>query len=134
MTADTLEQEGFSAIESLLQEWETTYLSGSSETKWIYFTKLVSTTSEGPQTLRFTTVFSQPTQSQPVPKATAAVHFLFNDSKRLSWQFEANKTVHTSDTATLLGNPAKRLTEIVKSKEAMAKRFATQLDGVTAEI
>ena len=131
MELKELEKEGLLAIDSLLKEWESTYLTAvsPSEPKWIYYTRTSGLSETPTPHVRFTTIFSQPTQTHPVPRATASIHFVLDATQKLTWQFEAQQTVHSLETVGLLGNPAKRLTEIVKSKETVAQRFARHLDN-----
>ena len=127
-----LEEQALIAIQDVLKDWDIKYLNGETQTdqsnakttqtslestKWIYYTKHIKTTSE--KSL-YETVFSQPTSTRPIPRATASISFIYTANGDLHYQFETNRLLNHSKNVTTLGSPAKRLKEIVKSKEQTA--------------
>ena len=127
-----LQDKAQSLIDKVLNQWESDYFANAStapltledaekEPKWIYYTQHHSTTLEPPQVI-FKTIFSQPTQTKPVPRATATVVFSYTPNG-LSYQFEWGNLSHSVDNPTSIGNPSKRLKEIIKSKEELALKF-----------
>jgi hypothetical protein len=128
ITSDQLEREGLHSIQHLLKKWENEYFDNSykgsdtEEPKWIYHTKHTST-SMNPPHASFTTVFSQPTSIRPVPRATASVNFKYSPDQGLVYQFESGKLNYTNALSESLGNPIRKLKDIVKSKEDTADAF-----------
>ena len=124
--AEALESKAKLSIDLLLQEWDQTYFKpttkSDSEPKWIYYTRHQST-SINPPKASYITIFSQPTSKKPVPRATASVFFNYSPDRGLEFQFETGKLVHTAETVPILGNPVKRLKEVVASKEQLADYF-----------
>lgn len=94
-----------------------------SEAKWIFYTRHKGTTVEPPRSI-FTTIFSQPTPTCPVPRATASITFTHVPGKPLSFVFETGKLSYSPDTVSVMGSPLKRLKEIIQSKEDTAAYFS----------
>jgi hypothetical protein len=143
METITIEAQGLAAIDAVLKDWEDIYFQPFYEQQrlaleqanlvktipeWNYYTKHVSTTTtQNPDSAHFVTIFSQPTAEEPVPKATASIYFSFSKDKGLSFHFETGKLIHTVHSVPILGNPAKRLGEIVLSKEQTAHYFSSKI-------
>jgi hypothetical protein len=127
MDAPALESQALKEIESLLEEWESDYFQNEL-VKWIYYTKH-NITSVDPPKASYVTTFSQPTAQKPVPRATASVFFEYDPSGPLSFKYETGQLIHTKETVGVIGNPVKRLKEIIVSKEQTADQYSTKLIG-----
>lgn len=127
MDDPTLESQALLNIESLLEEWESEYFQNEL-IKWIYHTKHKATDLDPPK-VNYVTTFSQPTAQKPVPRATATIVFEYNPSEGLSFRFETGQLIHTKETVGIVGNPVKRLKEIIVSKEETADKYSAKLIG-----
>lgn len=127
MDAPSLESQASQKIASLLEEWESEYFQNEL-VKWIYYTKHNATDLDPPKA-SYVTTFSQPTAQKPVPRATASVVFEYNPSDGLSFKFETGQLIHTKETVGIVGNPVKRLKEIIVSKEETADKYSAKLIG-----
>jgi hypothetical protein len=122
-----LQSQALKTIESLLEEWEADYFQNEF-VKWIYYTKHNGTASDPPKA-SYVTTFSQPTAQKPVPRATASVFFEYDPLVGLSFKYETGQLIHTKDSVGILGNPVKRLKEIIVSKEQTADKYSAKLIG-----
>lgn len=127
MDAPALESQALKEIESLLEEWESDYFQNEL-VKWIYYTKHNATSMDPPKA-SYVTTFSQPTAQKPVPRATASVLFEYDPSGSLSFKYETGQLIHTKETVGVIGNPVKRLKEIIVSKEQTADQYSAKLIG-----
>lgn len=127
MDSPALESQASKTIESLLEEWESEYFQNEL-VKWIYYTKHSATTLDPPKA-SYVTTFSQPTAQKPVPRATASVLFEYDPLGGLSFKYETGQLVHTTKTVNIIGNPVKRLKEIIVSKEQTADKYSAKLIG-----
>ena len=128
MDASDLESKALKSIESLLEEWEANYFQNELD-KWIYYTRHNST-NLNPPIASYITTFSQPTSQKPVPRANASVIFEYDHSKSvLSFKYETGQLIHDKQTVELVGNPVKRLKEIIVSKEQTAEKYSEKLIG-----
>ena len=127
MDPTSLETEALKNIDLLLEGWESDYFQNEL-IKWIYYTKHQTTQIDPPKAC-YVTTFSQPTAQKPIPRATASIRFEYEPSQGLSFTYETGKLIHNTNTVRILGNPVKRLREILISKEEMSDRYSAKLIG-----
>ncbi|KAI9094041.1 hypothetical protein DFS34DRAFT_251617 [Phlyctochytrium arcticum] len=132
------EAEALSTVHSLLSHWNTTYLSPSAKSplppiEWKYYANCKGTEvaggGEGKQVVhraRFLTTWSQPTLTEPVPRATANVWVDVEgrgQGSALTYRFEHHHLSHTVPVGEgnapppfPPGHPARRLPDLITSK------------------
>ncbi|KAI8913909.1 hypothetical protein DFJ77DRAFT_52789 [Powellomyces hirtus] len=152
-----LEQQAFQAVNGFLSYWDKSYLSRPETApvhhttaaagteprgrlppiEWKYYARPLGT-NEAKKAVQFLTIWSQPTLSDPVPRATAKVWVTYQGGEKrpatapeptLTYRFEHQHLVHTIPyTASSeseppvrhLANPAVRLPEIIAAKQQVS--------------